>query len=273
MPKGYKKQINIGDRFGNLEIIKEVEKRSGKRRFLCKNTSNKKEKIVMLCHLISGQSIGFDFSKDNFHITHGMSKTRPYNIWQGIKGRCLRENEQSNYRYYGARGIKVCDRWKNSFENFWEDMKDGYTDQMTIERIDVNSDYTKSNCKWIKSCEQKFNKTSNSLITINGITKTTIEWAQEHNINAKKLYSRYFRYGIRDKERLLSQRSACPKHRYISYLGQEKLVTEWARLYNLAYATVIGRLVRGWTIDKALNTPKKSNGRTSKVFELLGGGE
>lgn len=88
---------------------------------------------------------------------HGMSKTRPYHIWQNMKHRCFYEKHGS-YKDYGGNGITVCDRWKNSFKNFWEDMKDGYSDKLEIDRIDGSDDYKPSNCRWATSQQQKQNK-------------------------------------------------------------------------------------------------------------------
>lgn len=90
-------------------------------------------------------------------ITHGMSDTRLYYILHGMKQRCFNENNKG-YRYYGARGIKVCKEWMK-FETFYKwAMSNGYTDEMSIERIDYNGDYHPGNCKWIPLNEQQHNK-------------------------------------------------------------------------------------------------------------------
>jgi len=267
MPSGYKKQVNKGDRFGNFEIIKEVDKKHSKRRFLCKNIITGQERNVMLGHLTTGQSRGFDFKNCNPNTKHGMTGSRQYNTWMGIKARCLREKGQQNYKYYGGRGIKICDRWKDSFENFWEDMKSGYTDEMTIERINVNRDYEPSNCKWIKGVAQKYNRRSNVILTIYGIAKPLIEWADEYGIDRTVLYSRAISYKITDPKRLLSRDNISTQRREITYLGETKIVTEWCKIFELPYSTVIGRLRRGWTIEKSLTTPKLPSGRP--VNELL----
>lgn len=203
MPVGYKREVKKGDRFNNLEIIKEVDKKYNKRRFLCRNIKNNQENEVMLCHLTTNQSKGVDMSSDNPNRKHGMKGTRQYNIWQGMKSRCLREKGQQNYKYYGGRGIKVCDRW-NKFENFWEDMNSNYADNLTIDRIDVNGDYELSNCRWVPFKDQPYNKRSTRTLTINGITKPLYIWARENNIRIKTLYSRVFTYNIKDPDLLLS---------------------------------------------------------------------
>lgn len=89
-------------------------------------------------------------------IKHGKAHTRLYKIWQGMKKRCLNPNA-TNYRFYGAKGIKVCDRWL-TFENFAEDMSEGYEDNLTLDRIDGSKDYTPENCRWVSMSVQDYNK-------------------------------------------------------------------------------------------------------------------
>lgn len=85
--------------------------------------------------------------------THGQTKTRLYRIWSGMKGRCNNKKNPA-YRYYGAKGIKVCDEWQNDFLAFkeWADLN-GYNDKLTIDRIDSDGDYCPSNCRWLTAQE------------------------------------------------------------------------------------------------------------------------
>lgn len=83
---------------------------------------------------------------------HGMHSTRQYKIWQNMRTRCYDPNSK-RYEVYGGKGIKVCYEWLNSFTNFWQDMKDGYTDEMTIDRKDSDKDYYKDNCRWLTLAE------------------------------------------------------------------------------------------------------------------------
>jgi len=81
------------------------------------------------------------------HYGHGMSRSREYTIWSDMKGRC-----DSDHHRYGGRGISYTPKW-NTFLGFWEDMKEGYSKELTIDRIDVDGNYTKENCQWISMPE------------------------------------------------------------------------------------------------------------------------
>jgi len=193
MPSGYKRLVKKGDLFNNLEIIKEVRNKSG-RSFLCKNIITKEESVKRLCHLVTGYSKGIVYKKEERPgYKHGMSKTRPWQIWMGIKARCLNKKEQA-YKDYGGRGIKICDKWMN-FKNFWDDMNKDYNDEMTIDRIDVNGDYCKENCRWATKQEQRFNKRNTKWVTYKGKKVNLMTLSKETGINNKLLYQRIFTYG------------------------------------------------------------------------------
>lgn len=96
------------------------------------------------------------------HRTHGKRHTRLHSIWATMKERCDLKKRR-DYKYYGGRGITVCDEWRNDFQAFYDwAMANGYLDDLTIDRIDVNGNYEPSNCRWITIQEQQKNKRNTS---------------------------------------------------------------------------------------------------------------
>lgn len=130
--------------------------------------------------------------------THGKSDTRLFSIWSGIKNRCFNNNEPA-YKDYGARGIIVCDEWLE-FEVFHEwAANNGYSDDLTIDRIDNDGNYEPSNCKWSTMTEQSRNRRSNVKVTIDGETKTLTEWAEVSGLTFRTMRKRYAK-GLRGKD-------------------------------------------------------------------------
>lgn len=116
-----------------------------------------------------------------------------YAVWASMKDRCTRKNN-SHYRYYGAKGITVCDKWQN-FLGFWEDMGPRPTDEHSIDRIDVNKGYYKENCRWATQEEQLYNRTNTVRVEYRGLIKTLKEWSIEWGIAADTLKRRMYRKG------------------------------------------------------------------------------
>lgn len=117
---------------------------------------------------------------------------REYHIWKGMKNRTTNPNA-SDYSRYGARGIKVCEEWLNSFEMFYEDM--GFCPKnFTLDRIDPNGNYCKENCRWASKEQQAKNRGNfNIQITYNNKTQVLTDWAKEYGIKYTTLYQRLFR--------------------------------------------------------------------------------
>lgn len=108
--------------------------------------------------------------------THNSRWTPEYAVWCDMKSRCTNPNNK-RYSDWGGRGIKVCDRWLNSFENFYADMGPKPTPKHSIERNDNDKDYSPDNCHWATRTEQANNKRNNVMLTFCGILKTAQEWS------------------------------------------------------------------------------------------------
>lgn len=121
--------------------------------------------------------------------THGMTSTRQYVIWNSIISRCTRENEKG-YENYGGRGISYDPKW-STFEGFWEDMEEGYSDDLSIDRIDNNGNYCKENCRWTTGSIQCWNRRifSNNKSGKTGVNWNKLEkrWKVYINVNKKQI--------------------------------------------------------------------------------------
>jgi hypothetical protein len=124
---------------------------------------------------------------------HRQSYTSTYNCWCAIRQRC-HNPRNTHYENYGARGIEVCERWRNSFVNFFEDMGERPIG-MTIERKDNNKGYSPDNCTWVTRKHQQRNRRANRRVIAFGMSKTLAEWSEifgvRHNVIAYRLSRGY----------------------------------------------------------------------------------
>lgn len=171
-----------GQRFGRLVVLSVVDSKAGANiptKWLCQcDCGNLTE--VQGCNLKSGvtKSCGC-IQKElarNKHFRHGGKGSRLYTIWCHMRHRCENAWDKA-YKYYGNRGISVCDEWHNySVFKEWA-YKNGYAEHLTLDRIDVNGNYCPENCRWATKKEQNLNKRTTVRIEYNGEIKTESEWA------------------------------------------------------------------------------------------------
>lgn len=201
-----------GNRYGMLTAVEFVGlDRHRKARWKCRCDCGS-ETVVEMSSLKSGntQSCGCLHRKRCAErlSTHGRSKSPEYLSWIAMKARCGNPHHK-DWKHYGGRGITVCIRWAESFEQFLADMGTQPAGKNTIERIDTNGNYCKENCRWASQKEQTRNKRNNRVLTHQGVTKTLAEWAEEIGVCQKRL-SRRLRLGWSAQE-VLDKRKF---HRY-----------------------------------------------------------
>ena len=180
-----------GRRYGKLVVLNRDENNKGRNvKWVCVCDCGS-QTTVCGNDLKAGKTVSCGcLRKEGSHRTHSMSRTRLYRIWGNMKSRCTNSNVKQ-YKDYGARGITVCQEWMDSFETFKEwAMANGYSEELTIDRIDVNGNYNPSNCRWITRKEQSLNRTDNHWLNYKGETKTIAEWSAITGIHRATIESR-----------------------------------------------------------------------------------
>lgn len=168
-----------GKKYNKLTVISFYDIKDKKSRWLCECDCGK-QKIIYAKDLKSNntKSCGclrnikkYDDKTKNF------IKRLQY-IFYHMKQRCYDKNN-AGYKYYGNKGITICDEWLKDINNFYNwAINNGYQENLTIERINVNGNYEPNNCRWITKTEQGYNRSNSILYTINGETKCLSEWCK-----------------------------------------------------------------------------------------------
>lgn len=183
-----------GKRFGRLLVIRqEGVNKQGSRMWLCECGN---AKIINGADLRRGNirscgCLNSELARERL-LLHGQSRTKTYREWNKMKSRC-RGNSQYNRQRYGDRGIKVCDKWVNDYQTFYDDVsmlphfgEDGYS----LDRINNDGDYEPGNVRWSDPITQANNRRNNVLLTYKGETHTQAEWARLIGMPYSKLQRR-----------------------------------------------------------------------------------
>lgn len=187
-------------------------------------------------------------------------RKRLKSIYNGMRLRCYNENSV-NYKYYGGKGVAICDEWLLSFENFFDwAINNGYNENLTIDRIDSEKEYSPDNCKWSTKKEQAYNRSISVKLTLNGRTMYMTEWAEELEID-KKILSWRYNNGWSDEEILSRPRDY--KESKLSLNGKTHSMSEWSRITGIKVATISDRMKKGWSVEDALT--KSPNDREIKI--------
>lgn len=186
-----------GQKFGRLTVIEQIGiSKDGQKTYKCKcecgtekiiTSGNLRRGHTKSCGCLNSEKI---IKRNKERAKHNGCGTRLYNIWLDMKARC-KNNKSINWHLYGGRGITICEEWENDFSVFcdWA-LKNGYNDNLQLDRINNDGNYEPSNCKWSTRSEQGNNRRTCKYVTINGITKTVSQWCEETGVLRHTAYTR-----------------------------------------------------------------------------------
>ena len=179
-----------GWRVGRLTLLKRIGSKQKSSLWLARCDCGKYTQVtrskIQSGHTKSCGCLKHDYTPANKR--HGLTKTTTYNIWSSMRLRCYNK-KAINYERYGARGIKVCERWRRSFDNFLADMGKR-PEGLCLDRMDNEGDYCHENCRWVEPKVQNRNTRVNRNITYKGETYCLAEWGELLNMNPQTISNR-----------------------------------------------------------------------------------
>lgn len=244
-PTNYANVDFTGMRFGRLTVVEKAN--HDKSWWKCKcDCGNEKELVAWV--LVKSKSCGC-LEEENrkalssYNKTHGMTNSRLYSVWCGMKDRCTNPNLE-HYDRYGGRGIKVCDEWMRSFESFYEwaigagfdETKSGK--EQSIDRIDVNGNYEPNNCRWVTQKEQGRNRSDTLYIDYNGNRISIREFCEEHGITYIHFVFRRLNKGMTAEQILSDWKIKSNSSEYMT-------VNQAVEYYGVCDATVRSWICKG----------------------------
>lgn len=255
-----------GKRFGKLVVTSEHESR-------VQNNGSTYMYWKCVCDCgretwVRGTSLSYGHNKSCGHHgkpIHNMSRTKLYYVLNRMKQRCYNEHN-SSYKDYGGRGIYVCDEWlgKEGITNFirWA-LENGYKEDLTIERIDVNGNYCPENCKWIPQKMQLRNQ--RRTVRIKG-GKDITSYAEENDMDSDLVRSRRSVYGWNDEHLL----DSIPQKILIEYKGRKYTPDELSEIIGINAGTIRNRVKRGCTDEEVVMPVNSLNAIPIEQYDLEG---
>ena len=191
---------------------------------------------------------------------HGQSKTRLYKIWVDMKRRCDNPNRK-HYERYGGRGIAYCQEWKD-FSSFYKwAMENGYSEELTLDRINNDGNYEPNNCRWTNHKEQMNNTSRNHVISFNGKTQNLTQWAEEYGLSYNLLRDRLMLGWTFDDALNVQPSTKNKQEKLLTFNGVTMNLTQWSKELNLCRRTITERLKRGLPTEQVLSTGRLDHGK------------
>lgn len=184
--------IKIGDRFNRLTVTSIVGRNVTARKLIVQclcDCGTSVNRDVYSLRLGSSQSCGCGRFQHGSSGARDAKPTPEYTVWQQIKDRCGNPLALG-YKQYGGRGIRVCDRWSESYESFVSDVGLRPSPEHSIDRVDNDGNYEPGNVRWATRVEQARNRRSNRLVAVSGVTRTVAEWCELTGLKHSTLCAR-----------------------------------------------------------------------------------
>lgn len=242
---------HIGEKYGRLHIIGE-EKANGRtlQKCLCECG---KIRYVPYFKLKSGHTKSCGCLKNKYHIKN----RRIYVAWWNMKSRCD-SSKRKDSKYYHDKGILYCEEWKDyhAFQD-WA-LENGYSDDLTLDRINGNLEYCPENCRWISLEDQQRNRSNCIYFTHNGETKTLAEWSRIFGINRSTLHDRIYLLGYSFEEAISKQMGYQKSNVFVEYEGKKYTLAEFSRFLKCTIQWV-------WKMNKDGLTGEEMFEKTEKL--------
>lgn len=264
-----------GKRFGRLVAIKVSQEKdaSGRTRRVwecvcdCGNTV-----FARVAQLTAGKVLSCGcFSREitsKRSITHGMTGTKVYAAWKGIKRRCLTPSEPS-YKNYGGRGISIHPDWSKDFMSFYREIGDPPSESHTVDRIDNEKGYVPGNVRWATMEEQQRNKRSNVFYEYNGESLMLGQLAEKYGISFSTLAHRLITKGWSVNDAIETPVRSKGEKRTVHWQGKQWAIADLAREYGSDYRILLSRILSGWPVEDALAKPVR-NVKRNHIYEFNG---
>lgn len=250
-----------GQRFGRLTVIKLLDERSkhGEKIWLCKCDCGNEKKAVS-SYLRSGETKSCGcYQKEmasKFNSFHHLSKHKLYRKFMKMIARCENPNNPS-YKDYGARGITICKEWREDFMKFYEwSINNGYSEDLSIDRIDNDKGYSPDNCRWTTKLRQNNNRRTSRYLEYDGKRMTIADWGRETGIHQSLIGVRINKLHWSVEKALTTPPINRPrKDKKLTLNGEQHTLEEWAEIINIDKKTLQERRDRGWSELEILTTP------------------
>jgi hypothetical protein len=176
---------------------------------------------------------------------------KEYEAWTGAKSRCSNPKSFA-WKYYGGRGISFCEKWRNSFQDFLNDVGPAPKKTDTLDRINNNGNYEPGNVRWVSKQKNLQNKRNAHLITFRGQTRHLWDWCERLKLNYNLIERRLNGYKMNPEQALTKPVGG---GKFITFRGENHNMDQWAKKLHILPITIQMRFRRGWPVEKVLTTP------------------